>query len=333
VNSVARQSLSMQTDRRKNFRCPPGGDAESVVLRNRGIDQTAQIVNLSAEGFRVSFEVPEGSEPPQVDDVAILSTPNGSHQVRVANIQVANGTAQLGLERLADLVRPSGRARKDEPAKGHVGGGRRAGDPSSSMLVKVVLVAAIAVLGIVGINLTLTSRGDSNDNATADKDSESVKSRPESKSRTSRANEPRSAGKTAQEPIEYEKLRADPQLDATVKISAALKRATRENKQVVLEFGTEKCDSCYGLRDFIAKNAEFAAAFQKDFVLVLVDKTANQAIYRRFVPAEHQADAAFFTLLDKDGQIVKGEKTENVAEGTGFVINKIKALLQPPPKQ
>jgi hypothetical protein len=316
----------MQTDRRKNFRCPSSGDAESVVLRNRGIDQSAQIVNLSAEGFRIACEVPEGAEPPQVDDVAILATHNGSYQVRVANVQVADGTVQLGLERLADLVRPSGRARKDEPAKGHVGGGRRAGDPSSSMLVTVVLVAALAVLGIVGINLALTSRDDSNDNATADKDRGGAKSRPEANSRTSRVDEPRSAGKTAREPTEHEKLHADPQLDATVKISAALKRATRENKQVVLEFGTENCESCYRLRDFIAKNAEFAAAFQKDFVLVLVDKAANQTLYHRFVPAEHLTDASFFTLLDKDGQIVKGEKTENVAGGAGFDINKIKAL-------
>jgi hypothetical protein len=320
----------MQNDRRKNFRCPPGGDAEPVVLRLPGSDQAAQIVNLSAEGFRVSFEAEDGREPPKVDDVAILSTPNGSHQVRVANVQVENGRVQLGLERLADFARSTSRARKDEPAKGHVGGGRRAGDPSSSMLVKVVLVGAIAVLGIVGINLTLTSRGDSHDSATADTGREGAKSRPPSNSRVSRVDERPSTRQTAQEPIEPEKLHAAPQLDATVKISAALKRATRENKQVVLEFGTENCDSCYRLRDFIAKNAEFAAAFQKEFVLVLVDKSANQTLFHRYVPAEHRKDDAFFTLLNKYGQIVKGEKTENVA---GFDINKLKDLQPAPSKQ
>jgi hypothetical protein len=323
----------MQNDRRKNFRLPPSGEAESVVLQLPGIDQTAQIVNLSAEGFRVSFETEEGFEPPKMGDLAILATHNGSHQVRVANIQVESGLVQLGLERLADFARRSGRARKDEPGTGHVGGGRRVDDLSSSMLVKVGVVAAIAVLGIVGINLTLPSRGDSSGHVVTDKGREALKRPTQADSRSPRDEGAPPDEKIVPAPVEPDKLHSDSQLDSTVKIAAALKRASRENKQVVLEFGTEKCESCYRLRDFIAKNAEFAAAFQKDFVLVLVDKAANPALFNRFVPAEHQKDAAFFTLLGKDGQIVKGEKTENVADGAGFDLNKIKASQPPSQKQ
>jgi thiol-disulfide isomerase/thioredoxin len=322
----------MQAERRKNFRCPPGSDAESVVLRLNGVDRTVKIVNISAEGFRVSFEVDGGIEPAKIGDIALLGTRNGSHQVRVANLHFEDRpsettTVQVGLERLADFSRPTSRARKLDPSKGAVGGGRRSGNPSSSMLVKVGLVAAIALLGIVGINLTLTARGNSNGHsvAHASKGGETQPAPP--------ADPAAPETKTFQEPPEREQALVDPKFDASLKIVAALKRATRENKSVVVEFGTDKCESCYRLRDFIAKNAEFAAAFQRDFVLVVVDKAANQSLFNRLVPNERQKESSFFTLLDKEGRTVKGETTDKVAAGSGFDINKIKALLQPAPQK
>jgi hypothetical protein len=127
-NAVARNGLVfMQSDRRKNFRCPPSSDVETVVLRHKGVDRTANVVNLSAQGFRISLEAEDGIEPAQVGDVALLGTRHGSHQVRVANTQCENGAIQLGLERLADFSRPSHRGRREDPSKGHVGGGRRFG--------------------------------------------------------------------------------------------------------------------------------------------------------------------------------------------------------------
>ena len=189
------------------------------------------------------------------------------------------------------------------------------------------IVVAVAVLGIVGINLTLTVRGNSSGHVVAS---------------TTKAGETRPAPvadatapetKTFQERPEREQTLVEPKFDAWLKIVAALKRATRENKTVVVEFGTEKCESCYRLRNFITQNAEFAAAFEKDFVLVVVDKAANPSLFNRLVPAERQKESSFFTLLDKEGRTVKGVTTDKVASGSGFDINKIKALLQPSPQK
>jgi hypothetical protein len=321
----------MQAERRKNFRCPPSNDAETVVLRLKGIDRTAKVVNLSAEGFRISFETEDGIEQAQVGDVALLGTRHGSHQVRVANVQCENGAVQLGLERLADFSRPSHRVRRKDPSKGHVGGGRRFGDPSSSLFVKVAIVAAVALLGIVAVNLTLTARGNSSHRAVVDKGKVPAIGAGQTAARSSRIDDPPSSEtRTVRESFQREPVLEEPTFDASIKIAAALKRASRENKLVLVEFGNEKCESCYRLHDFITKNAEFAAAFERDFVLVLVDKAANQALFNRLVPAEHQKDVSFLSLLDKDGRSVKGEKTEEVASGPGFDINRVKAVLQPP---
>ncbi len=318
----------MRTDRRKNFRYPPGGEAKTVVLRCDGTDQSATVANLSAEGFRITFEIPEGTEPPKVGDVALLATQNGSHQVRIANVQVEKGIAHIGLERLADFSRPNPRQRREDPSKGHVGGGRRFGDQSSSLFLKVAIVAGVAVLGIVGINLTLTARGNSSDHPAAENGNRPA---------TAAQPEPPRSRVDRQAPTDTKNFQAsaernqaaDAKFDASIKIGAALKRAAREKKTVLVEFGTEKCDACYRLHDFMTKNADFAAAFEKDFVLVLVDKSANRALFNRLVPAEHHNEASFFTLLDKAGQPLKGEKTDQVASGSGFDIDKIKALLEP----
>jgi hypothetical protein len=321
----------MQEDRRKNFRCPPSSNAETVVLRYKGVDRTAKLANLSAGGFRISFEAGDGIEQVTVGDVALLGTRHGSHQVRVANVQCENGAVHLGLERLADFSRPSSRVRREVAAKGHVGGGRRFGDPSSSLFVKVAIVTAVAVLGIVAVDLTLTSRGNSSHQPVVDKGKFSAIGGGQSEAKRSRIdNPPSSETTTVQEPFQRDPVLEEPKFDASIKIAAALKRASRENKLVLVEFGNEKCDSCYRLHDFITKNAEFAAAFEKDFVLVLVDKAANQALFNRLVPVEHQKDLSFLSLLDKDGRRVRGEKTEDVASGPGFDINRLKAVLQPP---
>lgn len=320
---------AMQSERRKNFRCPSASDGETVVLRYKGVDQTAKVVDLSAEGFRIAFEAESGIESAKVGDVALLATRNGSHEVRIANVQIENQTVRLGLERVADFSRAGQRVRKIDMSKGRVGGGRRSGDPSSSMLVKVGLVVAIGVLAMVGINLTLTAHGKSGGHAVA-KTAGSPGIGDQAAQRPTVEAPAAAETKTFQEPPAREHALADPKFDAAIKIVSALKRATRENKTVLVEFGTDKCESCYRLRDYLSKNAEFAAAFQRDFVLVLVDKATNQTLFNRLVPAEQQKDASCFAVLDREGRTVKVEKTKDVAGDTGFDINKLKALLQPP---
>ena len=73
----------------------------------------------------------------------------------------------------------------------------------------------------------------------------------------------------------------DAKSDGSIQVTAALKRATREHKQVLVEFGTEKCDSCYRLHDLFTKNSEISDAL-KNVVLVSLDFAANQKLASQF---------------------------------------------------
>ncbi len=341
----------MSEDRRKNYRCPPSADGETVVIRHDGVDQAAKLVNLSAEGFRLCLDLNANAEPAlHVGDIAVLATKNGSHQVRVANVQRENQSLQLGLQRLLDISRPTVRLRNESRQRA-IFAGRRSGSPSSSPIAQFGVVVAVIVLVVVAVNLSLIARGNSDELAPAEKASVAAKRELEAKSQyprlgqrapaiTPTATSKKSAADfappadtnsaNAEALAAQDKALFDPKFDATIKIVAALKRAARENKRVLVEFGAEQCDSCYRLRDFIAKNAEFAAAFQKDFVLVAVDSTANQKLFDRFVPAKHRHDVPFLTLLDKDGRIVKSQRTTEIAGSRILDIDKVKAFVDPP---
>jgi hypothetical protein len=334
----------MSEERRKNYRCPPSGDGETVVLRRDGVDQPATLVNLSAEGFRLCLDVDSTAEPAvNVGDVAVLATKNGSHRVRVANVQRENESLQLGLQRLSEISRPAVPARHASTQRA-IFGGRRNGSPSSSPVVQFGVVVAVIGLVVVAVNLWLMARGNSDEPAAPEKASVSAQRELEAKSKYPRLGQ-RSPAITQTSPntpltgsnstnaealAGQNKALFDPQIDPTIKIVAALKRATREKKRVLVEFGTEKSGSGYRLRDFIAKNAEFAAAFQKDFVLVAVDSTANRKLFDRFVPAEYGHNVPSLSLLDKDGRVVKSQQITEVAGSQILNIEKVKAFLEPP---
>ena len=121
-------------------------------------------------------------------------------------------------------------------------------------------------------------------------------------------------------------LSFDPRADAMANIELALHTASRENKRVLVEFGGNTCDSCSRLNTAIAKDSEIASAFQKAFVLVLVDIEANQNLVSRYVPDEVRVP--FLALLNKEGKVLKRRRTAELQEGSKLDVGKVKEFLQ-----
>jgi hypothetical protein len=146
----------MGDERRKNYRYPPSGGGEDVVLRHDGVNYSAKLLNVSAEGFRLGFNVDAAVGPAvdptvKVGDIAILETGNGSHEVRVANTQRENGTLLVGLLRLAELREPASGARA-----AHAGtkiNWRRSDSPLLSPLGQFAILVAIVALVLIAVNL------------------------------------------------------------------------------------------------------------------------------------------------------------------------------------
>ncbi len=121
-------------------------------------------------------------------------------------------------------------------------------------------------------------------------------------------------------------LSFDPRADAMANIEVALHTASRENKHVLVEFGGSACDSCSRLNSAIAKDSEIANAFQKAFVLVLVDIEANEKLAARYVRDELREP--FLALLNKEGKVLRRRRTAELQEGSKLNVGKVKEFLQ-----
>jgi thiol-disulfide isomerase/thioredoxin len=389
----------MGDNRRKSYRLPPSESSEKVALRHDGVDYAATVVNLSAEGFRLSCDVdPDKSPSVTVGDVVLLATGNGRHEVRVANVNRANGSLQLGVIRLRDFRDPPARTRRESNDAANFSG-RRGGPSMASPLVQFVVLAFVVALILVAYNVLFifgsktdmpspaqarrtapgrqtavpawrptqappeaVSRkgqrlrsnptlpfvegrtiepGTSNRSATPSGDvvlpqgsgpatEEGAKQPETSADRSSAGNqgvEASAAGITGDNGGSRQVSPFDAKSDGSTRVVAALKRAARENKHVLVEFGTEKCDSCYRLHNLLTTNAEISAAL-KAFVLVSVDSHANQALATRFTQDGRPLDPPVLTLLDQDGKVLSSQRLSEIEAGRKPDVEKIKAFLR-----
>lgn len=101
----------MEPDQRHSRRLPPGEGRDSAVIRLKGQEEGALIVNLSAEGLRVCT-FPDFSV--EIGDVIRLETNDGHHQARVMNLERLEDRLFIGLERLHDApLTPPGKSIRD----------------------------------------------------------------------------------------------------------------------------------------------------------------------------------------------------------------------------
>ena len=67
-------------------------------------------MNISAEGYRLAIDVELDASPSvSVGDVALLTTDNGQHAVRIVNVDREIGSLELGVVRLQDFRNPAAR--------------------------------------------------------------------------------------------------------------------------------------------------------------------------------------------------------------------------------
>ena len=98
---------------------------------------------------------------------------------------------------------------------------------------------------------------------------------------------------------------------------------------MLVEFGTEKCESCYRLHDLFTKNPEISDAL-KNVVLVSLDFAANQKLASQFVQDGRPLNAPLVAILDQDGKVLRYQRADEIDNGRNLNLAKVKAFLQLP---
>lgn len=115
--------------------------------------------------------------------------------------------------------------------------------------------------------------------------------------------------KAAREPIYIEES------NGKELIAAALKRAQRDHKHVLIEWGGNWCGWCYKLHDVFHKDAVVHPIIHEEYELVLIDQGKNKELMLEYGGADRQYSFPHLTVLDASGAVLTNQETGSLEIG------------------
>jgi Thioredoxin-like len=357
----------MGEERRKYYRYPATDGSEAVVVRHHGVERPARLVNLSSDGFRVDLDEESIVEVGDIVLMATsngfhrvrvvnVSRENGALQLGLQRLQDLPASA---LEKYTEAERRPRRARglKDTLSQlaipialgvmilgGVVWAWTTEADPVGAVVDDRFVTPTSNYSARRRRELLDTEETTSSGlrqkrrpvGVVAEGSSDTSQWRPgrsdvatDSRSRSDRADDPRGfADAGPGESIRPAGAFFDPSADGALSISAALSTAKREHKHVLVEFGANQCDSCSLLNAAFTQDAEISATVKKAFVFVLVDIDSNQKLATRYLQNEMRDRVPFLALLNKEGKVLKRQRTDELGAGSKLDVGKVKEFLQ-----
>ncbi len=110
----------------------------------------------------------------------------------------------------------------------------------------------------------------------------------------------------------------DPRANPYRDLEAAVERASRENKRVLIVVGGDWCVWCDILDRFLADHADVRAAFEESFILLKVNwsrQNENEAFLSGFPDSIGYPD---FFILDSEGRFLAQQRTDVLEAGREY---------------
>lgn len=126
----------------------------------------------------------------------------------------------------------------------------------------------------------------------------------------------------------HEREKFDPKRDADKDIAAAVKKATKDNKRIILDVGGEWCIWCKRLDQFFMENAEAAKLLKDKYVVVKVNwspENKNEKVLARYGKVE--AFPHLF-VLEKNGKLLHSQDTGLLETGDHHDAEKVIPFLK-----
>lgn len=123
----------------------------------------------------------------------------------------------------------------------------------------------------------------------------------------------------------------DPNADVKAQISAAVKRAGAEERNILLMFGGNWCPWCHRLHELFAGDAAVRKVLDKRYIVLLVDvgEKPGQPLNQDLVELYRVKGFGYpaLAVLDKDGKLLCAQSTGVLEKGKGHDPAKILAFL------
>ena len=132
----------------------------------------------------------------------------------------------------------------------------------------------------------------------------------------------------AQQKVEKGAHKFDPQRNPSADVKAAVKKATKNHKRILLDVGGEWCIWCHRLDKFIEENAEVRTYLNKNFIVIKVnvsEENKNEKFLSQFskVPGYPH-----FFVLDTDGKFLHSQGTGELEKDKSYSAELILSFLK-----
>lgn len=116
----------------------------------------------------------------------------------------------------------------------------------------------------------------------------------------------------------FEREKFDPTRNAAADLQAAISKAEKENKRIVLDVGGEWCGWCIHMDKFFAAHTDLAKLRDANFVWVKVnmsEENENKEFLAQYPAAQGYPH---LYLLEKDGKFLYSKNTSELEEGKTY---------------
>ena len=119
--------------------------------------------------------------------------------------------------------------------------------------------------------------------------------------------------------------------DASAQIDAALKKATKENRRVLIQWGANWCGWCHKLADRFKNSPKIARVLRYDYDVVHVDVgrfDKNLDLGEKYGTQWKKDGIPYLTILSADGKVLVNQETGSLESGSKHDPAKVLAFLE-----
>lgn len=134
------------------------------------------------------------------------------------------------------------------------------------------------------------------------------------------------AGSTSAQVAEREKF--DPKKNPQKELETAIKTASKENKNILLDVGGEWCIWCHRMDEFILSNKEISDFIKDNFVVVKVNYSPENKNEKFLAKYPKVPGFPHLFVLDKSGKLLHSQDTGKLEENKSYSKDKFITFLK-----
>lgn len=119
--------------------------------------------------------------------------------------------------------------------------------------------------------------------------------------------------------------------NAEQKIAELVKKAKKENKNIILQAGGNWCIWCLRFNQFVQTTPELKNLVDENYIyyhLNFSPKNKNEKIFESYGNPGEKYGFPVFIILDKDGKQIHTQDSAVLEEGKGYSLEKVKTFFE-----